>query len=587
MTDESQTDSLPSKFWHRFRLLQRLRYWFNDRPSGLDQLWKHYLPLARGDVLVASLMINLLSLALPMLTLQIYDRIIPNRAMETLVILVIALIVAVILDVILKTARAWLAGWTGARYEHDAGCKAMDRMLASRLEDMEDVPAGIHLDRMTSVEQVRDFYASQASLALIDLPFVVVFLSLMAFIAGWLALVPIILIIIGGYVALKIGARLKDVLSERLVWDDRRFNFLIEALAGVHTIKSMSMEPLIERRYERLMQSSVETGFHVTYLSGLAQSVGSTLGQIGMISVVGIGSLMVMDQSLSIGGLAACILLSGRSIQPILKALSLWTKFQQVTIAEAKLAGVDTMPLEGNDGEMYEDLASVELIDAAYAYSENTPVVLKGLNFSIRPGEIVGITGGNGSGKSTFLHMLMGRLSPTEGAFLINGHDSGDFSLDCKSDQIAYLPQRPVLLKGTVLDNLTMFDSDNFDMAMKLAEQLGLDQVFAHLPDGYETKVGDTAGSAMPAGVVQRIAIARALVGNPKLILFDEANAMLDGRSDPLVRSTLESFSKEAAIVIISYRPSLLNLAQRRYVLKGGALVPLSVRRISDKGEKS
>ena len=146
--------------------------------KSLHQLWKHYLPLARKDVLFASLMINLLSLALPMLTLQIYDRIIPNKAMETMVVLTAGLIVAVILDVFLKTARAWIAAWTGARYEHHAGCKAMDRMLASRLEDMEDVPAGIHLDRMTSVEPVRDFYASQASLAIIDLPFILLFLTL-------------------------------------------------------------------------------------------------------------------------------------------------------------------------------------------------------------------------------------------------------------------------------------------------------------------------------------------------------------------------------------------------------------------------
>ena len=559
----------------------------SETVQGLHQLWKHYIPLARKDVLIASLMINLLSLALPMLTLQIYDRIIPNQAMETMVVLTIGLIGAVILDVFLKTARAWLAAWTGAKYEHHAGCKAMNRVLASRLENMEAVPAGIHLDRMSSVEPVRDFYASQASLAIIDLPFVLIFLSLMALIAGWLVLIPIALIFIGGYAALGIGLRLKKVMSERLVWDDRRFNFLIEALAGVHTVKSMSMEPLIERRYERLMQSSVETGFHVTYLSGLAQSVGSSLGQFGMIAVVGVGSLMVMDQSLSVGGLAACILLSGRSIQPILKALSLWTKFQQVTVAESKLAEVDSMPLEGNDGILDQEIESVELIDASYSFSSDAPPVLKNINFSVRPGEVVGISGGNGSGKSTFLHVLMGRLEPSEGSFLINGHTGSDFSLDCKAGQIAYLPQRPILLKGTVLDNLTMFNPDNYEAAMRLSEQLGLDQVFAHLPDGYDTKVGDTAGSAMPAGVVQRIAIARALVGDPKLILFDEANAMLDGRSDPLVRSTLESYSKKAAIVIISYRPSLLSLAQRRYVLKEGSLVPLSVRRLSGKGKKS
>jgi len=559
--------------------------------SGMDGLWKHYLPLARADVVVASLVINLLSLALPILTLQIYDRVIPNNAISTLTILSIGLIISVVFDVFLKTVRAWLAGWTGARYEHQANVKAMDILLRSRLEEMEKIPAGIHLDRITSIDPIRDFYASQASLLVIDLPFAIIFLSLMAYVAGWLVMIPIVLIIMGSVAAILIGTKLRRALAERLVWDDRRFNFLIEALGGIHTLKAMAMEPLMERRYERLMHSSVEVGYEVTHYSGLAQSVGGAISMAAMIATVGIGSLQVIDKNLSIGALAACILLTGRSINPILKGLALWTRFQSVAVAEEKLSGLSAMPPEEDAGSLDEPINSVELRNITYAYGEDSEPILKNLNLSVRPGEIIAIQGNNGSGKSTLLHMLMGRLVQTEGDYLINGKDGHTITNECRDRQMAYLPQRPTLLKGTVLDNLTMFDETNFHSATDLAEKLGLNAVFAHMPDGYETQVGNTAGNALPAGVTQRISIARGLAGRPRIVLFDEANAMLDGRSDPLVRSVMEECRSYAAVVIVSYRPSLLSMADRSYELKNGTLMPLrdpnkKVKKITDDPER-
>ncbi len=550
---------------------------FSILNSEVSQLWRQYIPLLRADVLIGSFMINILGLGLPVVTLQVYDRIIPNNALETLTYLVVGLIVVIMLDLILKISRSWLAGWAGAQYEHQAGLNAMNKLMRGNLEKIESVPAGVHLDRIGAIEPVRDFYASQASLSLIDLPFVVIFLAVMAYIAGWLVLVPIALLIFAIYVARTTGAGLRGALVERSTWDDRRYNFLIEALSGIHTIKSMAMERLILRRYERLMKSSVTSGYSVAFFSGFAQNIGSTISQVTMAAVAGIGSILVVNTSMSIGALAACTLLAGRVVQPVLKAMSLWTRFQTVTISEAKLAEMDLLePCDGADATEAPIIRTLELENASFRYSDEDEDILHSIDLSLQAGEIIGISGGNGSGKTTLLHMLLGRLEPTGGSFKINGEDGSKISNELLRQQIAYLSQKPVLFQGSVLENLTMFDLEhNLDKALILAEKLGLDMVFARQPEGYDTPLGDTAGSAIPGGVAQRINMVRALVNEPNVILFDEANASLDSSSETQLRHLLQEYKGKATIVIVTYRPSLLALADRRFLLDSGTLSPM------------
>ena len=557
----------------------------NNRPdagedglSELSELWRRYIPLLRGDIVFGSLVINILALALPIVTLQVYDRIIPNNAMETLSYLLIGLIIVLVFDLILKVGRSWLAGWAGARFEHQAGQTAVGRLMKGKLEEIESVPAGAHLDRISAIEPVRDFYASQASLSLIDLPFVVIYLGVMAYIAGWLVIVPIVLLLFAIYIARQTGTGLRKALQDRSVWDDRRYNFLIEALSGIHTVKSMTMERLILRRYERLMKSSVGSGYAVAFFSGFAQNIGTTISQLTMAAVAGAGSILVVNTSMSIGALAACTMLGGRIVQPVLKAMSLWTRFQSVNIAQEKLAQMDRFsPPEQKGTDSLSSIDTLALTGASFRYSPESDDILHDINVSVERGEIIGISGGNGSGKTTLLHLLLGRLSPSEGQFLVNGTDGSQFNSDQLRQKIAYLSQKPVLFQGSVLENMTLFDeSRNLDPALALAEKLGLDLVFARQPDGYDTMLGDTAGSALPGGVAQRVNMVRALLNEPQIILFDEANASLDGRSEAQLRHLLLEHKSKAAIILVTYRPSLLALADRRYLLKDGTLTPVS-----------
>ncbi|RMF09729.1 MAG: ATP-binding cassette domain-containing protein [Alphaproteobacteria bacterium] len=555
----------------------------NDHIIGRG--WHHLAALLQPDrirrivgfagrsVLLASLGINLLSLALPIVLLQVYDRIIPHKAGGTLFFLILGLGTALVLDMALKGARATLAGWSGARFEHEAGRWGFDRLTRAPLEEAEKTPAGVYLDRLSGVDAIRDFYASRASMVVMDAPFVLLFLVLLGLIAGWLVVIPVAAIILAVATAHALGQALKKALDERAASDDRRYNFLIEILAGIHTIKSMAMEKLMLRRYEKLSERAALISARVTFLSGLAQNLGSTLSQLTIAAVAAVGSLQVITGDLTVGGLAACTLLSGRTVQPVLRAMTLWSRFQSIEVAERNLAAFGDLPERRHGDRRLDNLETVQVSDLSFRYGDDQPWVLRGLDLDFRRGEIVGLTGPSGSGKTTLMSLIAGRLAPSQGKVLLNGHPPAEYSEESLGKALAYIPQRPILFRGTILDNLTGFKGDaKAGDAMEIASRLGLDQVFARLPRGLETEIGDTAASQIPSGVAQRITIARALLERPQLILFDEANSALDQQSDALLRSLIASLRQDAAILIISHRPSLLAIADRRYCLEDGRL---------------
>lgn len=533
------------------------------------------MPIMRPDILVASLFLNVLSLALPMVLLQVYDRIIPNVALQTLTLLIFGLIVVLIIDVLLRTARAYLSGWIGAKYEHETGCQAVESILRTDLQQLESVSPGVHLDRLSSIDSIRDFYASQAGLALVDLPFVFLFLGLLGYIGGVLLVVPVVLLMILGAIAFILGVRLKEALKNDTLWEDRRYSFIIEVLTGIHAIKSMAMENLMGRRYEKLMENCSKASYEVILLSGLSQSIGNIFSQITMVAVVCVGSILVINNEITMGALAASTLLAGRTVQPMLRALGIWTRFQHIQIANEKLHHINAMPNERPDKTTdIKTVQTIEMKNVSFRYDENGKDILHNINLKLNHGDIIGIRGGNGSGKTTLLWALMGGLTPTSGEVLINGQNPKAFSTDSIRTRIAYLPQKPCMFRGTILDNLTMFRGDaHIDDALKIAEKLDLNRILARMPDGYESMIGDGAQGEIPTGIAQRITIARSLANKPDVILFDEANSGLDTQSDHDLQKLIETLKGTATIILVSYRPSLLRLADRQYDLKDGQLI--------------
>ena len=546
--------------------------------------WSLLAPLKSTgfDILLASFTINVLSLALPIVLLQVYDRILPNQGTGTLALLILGIGVALGLEAYLRLGRSRLTSWAGARFEHGAGFLAVKRLLHADLMAYEKDGSGVHLERLNALNSLRDYYSGQIVLTAADLPFVAIFLALIAYLAGWLVYVPLALLAAFALVAVAVGARLRGALQQRAVDDERRYNFIIEVLTGIHTVKGLNMEPLMVRRYERLQENCARDDYRVALLSADANNASALFSQLTMVAVAAAGSTLVIDGALTIGGLAACTLLAGRTMQPIQRALGIWTRFQSIQIARQDVRKLFELPLETEEGlaPISRMTGAIELKDVSFTHDpEHTPL-LEGVNLSLSPGECVALTGEAGSGKSTLLALMMGLMRPTQGQVLIDGQDMTRFEADSIRRQIAYLPQDGVVLSGTILDNLTMFRGDDFeDEALRAARLLLLDKVVARMPKGYDTRIGDGAFDAMPRGVKQRLAIARALVNRPRIVLFDAATSGLDGTGDAVVRAVLERLKGKCTLVLVTYRPSLLRLADRMFEIRDRQVVEVEPRR--------
>ncbi|KAF0224752.1 MAG: ABC-type protease/lipase transport system ATPase and permease [Rhodospirillaceae bacterium] len=528
------------------------------------------------DLAVASLFLNVLGLALPMALLQVYDRILPNKSTGTMVLLMAGVLGALLLESILTFARSYVTGWIGARFEHKAGCEAIDRLVMTSIDNFEKEGSGVHLERLNSLATVREFYAGQALLTLLDLPFALIYLALVALMGGWLVLVPIVLLVMFALSAMKIGTTLRDAIEKRMIADDRRFNFLIEVLGGIHSVKAMAMESQMVRRYERLQESCAEGYYTVALRSANALGVSSFFSQVTTIAVAAFGSVIVMNGDMTTGGLAASSLLAGRSMAPIQKALGVWTRFQSLVLASGRLEKLFALPPEAekNLPKMPSTKGKLELEGVSFAFDAKLPTVIDTASISIEAGECIAIAGGNGSGKTTLLTLMQGALRPTQGRVMIDGIDVTQYEPQSVRDQIAYLPQSGVLFQGTILQNITMFRSEFDDIAVETAGLLGLDEVVATMAYGFDTPVGDGAYDSLPRGIKQRIAIARALVNNPRIVLFDEANTAVDSAGDNFLRVWLERAKGKRTLVLVTHRPSLVKLADRVFDLDHGRLSP-------------
>jgi ATP-binding cassette subfamily C protein LapB len=530
------------------------------------------------DLAIVSLFLNGLSLALPLLILQIYDRILPNAGLGTLTLLVLGVMFALVCEAILRLGRAHVTGWIGARFEHRAGCEAFKRVMSSNIQDFARDGSGVHVERMNALSTVKDFYAGQALLSLLDLPFVVLYLGLIWYLGGIIVVVPVVTLLLFGLCAIGVGVRLHGAVRDRMIWDDRRFNFIIEVLSGIHTIKAMAMEAPMMRRYERLLESCTKGDHRTAMSSAAALNTGAFFSELTMVAVVGFGAMLALDGRLTVGGLAACTLLAGRSLQPLQRAMGIWTRFQSIRLARRRVKQVFDMPAESTVGgtlEQSPDIAGgLELDSVTFGYDDTAPPVIRDASIQIEPGACVGISGGNASGKSTLLGLMLGALRPEAGFVSLDGHDIASFEPAALKRRIAYLPQNAVVFKGSIMDNVTMFDPALADRAIEVAGDLGLDSVIEAMPLGWESIIGDAALDAMPRGIKQRIAIARGLVHDPRIILFDEANMAIDGGGDAYLRDALEKLKGRCTMILVTYRPSLLKLADAVYELEDGALRP-------------
>lgn len=525
---------------------------------------------------LASVLLNILALALPMALLQVYDRIIANQSLTTLGLLIGGLICALILEEILKMLRSAITGWLGARFEQRTSIEAVRRLSRTPLRTFLKDEPGNHAERVSASSQVADFYSGHAILVLFDLPFVTFYLALIAMIGGWMALVPAVLLVVFIAIVVKAGAWMRTQVQQRNIQDERRYSFLAETLRGIHSVKMLSMEALMHRRYERLQEANAERGAVLAHGGAMAASLGTLFTQIMIVGVVGVGALVVLEEGMTPGGMAACVMLSVRALQPLRRSLAVWLRYQAFVSAYGRLHEVLELPyFEDDDAPDLPPIEhSLELCDITVDFSDDKGKPLfKSMSLSIKAGECIGVCGDSGSGKSSLLALLGGAFTPDHGDVLADGVPLSSYRLASIHEEIALLPQIGSVVSGSIMDNMTMGDPRFTERALELAHRLGLDQVVASLRLGYETPVGDGVAETLPAGVRQRLAIIRALARDPSVILFDEANIALDLQSDKRLRDFLEEEKGKRTIVLVTPRPSLLSLADRVFTLHDGTLL--------------
>ncbi|MBF0191190.1 MAG: ATP-binding cassette domain-containing protein [Magnetococcales bacterium] len=526
---------------------------------------------------VTSLLINLLGLMVPLLLMQVFNRIIPNQALSTLSMLVITVLVALVVESVIQTLRSHVVGWVGARFIHRGSCRLLRRLLFAEPREFERVDGAKYLEQMNAIHTIGELYSGQAMIALFDLPFLLLFLFMIYKIGGILVLVPIFTVVLISVFSTVMGERLRQTLDTDLKVNQRRFSFITETLSRIHAVKSLAMEPLMLRRYEMLQLSSLRHTYDIIFRGGLIPAFSSFAGQTTTAIIVGLGAIQVIHGDMTTGGLAACTMLSGRILQPLQTLVRGWTRLQSTRLARQQILELFTLPQR----PLAEESSGFEQMEGALALQNVTCrvgddlVILKNLSLEVNPGECIGLIGKSGEGKTTLLKLISGAVMPSEGAVLVDGKNRDSLPVHLH-DAIGYVPQTGVLFNATLLENLTLFDESRNELALSIAAELGLDAIVARMPKGYQTPIGEGVSDILPAGVIQRIAIIRILVKQPKILLFDEANTAIDSVGDILLRNYLEQLKTNTTILLVSERPSLLRITDRCYQFQDGALVPLA-----------
>ena len=546
-----------------------------------------------GSVIWTSLAINILGLALPLVALQIYDRIIPNQATATLAVLILGLGIVAVIDTVMKVSRSYLLGWEAAKLGCATHIDATRRFLGARRDEIDAERPTTWMDRLDALAQINAANTIPARIVLIDILFVPVYLGLFAMIGGWLVLAPIAVIGPFLFLIIRRGETLRQRLATRAEQDQRKQDFLIESLNGIQAIKTMAMEPQIQRRYERLQRQSAETNFDIICLSQSLQSLGTLTSAISTVTVVSSGALIVIaGGNLTIGALAACSLLSGRLMQPLMKGVGVWSDHQSRAVAAARAAPLAAIAVRtrGPAGENRRCRGGIRFSGVSYTAAEASQPLLAQVDIDIEANRTIAIRPTDSAAKDVFLGLIRGECAATTGVVAIDGRpvDTGwSRELDA---QIAMVSNTSGIIAGSILENLTMFGgARTIERVRHYAQFIGLEEAINYLPDGYDTMIGNTVAHKLPNGLIQQIAIVRALAREPAILIFDEAYTSLDSAADPLVIRALAEMKGERTIIICAHRPCYMSLADRWYDIVDGRLCVLETpgREKWDKAQKA
>ena len=531
----------PSKFGFRWFLPELLRH---------KRIWR--------DVLLASLSIQLVGLATPVFTQVIIDKVVVHQTQSTLVVIGVALILFMLFTSAMSWLRQYLVLHTGNRIDAVLGSQVFRHLLRLPLPFFENRTTGVLVARLHGVETIREFVSGAAVSLILDFPFLLIFLAVMFWYSWQLSLIAVALLGAIGLISFLVAPVFRDKLNRQFLLGARNQSFLTEYVSGIATVKSLQMEPHLEQKYGGYLADYLAAGFTTRQVSNTYNVLANGLEQAMTLSILVAGALLVMqNDGFTVGMLVAFQMFASRMSQPMLRLVGLWQEFQQASIAVKRLGDLMDAPAEPHALVPHREAGGAGRIDlkqVSFRYSNHHPFLYRNLNLTLKPGHLSVLMGPSGCGKSTLAKLLQGFYLPTDGQILLDGRDIRHLAANELRQTYGVVPQETVLFAGTVYDNLVMAHPQaGFEDVIKACKLAEIHDTIEQLPQGYQTEIGEH-GVGLSGGQRQRLAIARALLKRPKILIFDEAVSSLDQATAEHFAQTINRLKGQATMLFITHQ---------------------------------
>jgi ATP-binding cassette, subfamily C, bacterial LapB len=567
-----------------YALLARPTYTFDQRttediiPHSRSWFWGTLLKSwsIYSEVIIASLLINLFALASPLFVMNVYDRVVPNRAIETLWVLAIGVGIVFSFDFIMRILRGYFIDIAGKKSDVLLASIIFEQILGTQ-RAAHPRSIGAFANHLHEFETFRDFFTSATLTTLVDLPFALLFIAVIWTLNPELAMIPLYSMAIVMGLSLLVQLPLRYVVRQTFRASAQKHALLIETLSGIETLKTRGAEGEMQRKWELLIGQIAQSSLKSRFLSALAVNFSLFVQQITTIVVVVTGVYLIADGKLTTGALIASTILAGRALAPLAPIANLLTRYHQSLAALRVLNHIMSMPLERPLGKPFlhrpQLRGDIEFKQVDFNYPQQQVAALTKMSFKISAGQRVGIIGRIGSGKSTLAKLILGLYQPTGGSILLDGVDSRQLDPAELRRNIGYVPQDLELFYGTVKDNIVIgasYVEDN--MVLKSAQLAGVDEFINRHPLGFDMLIGER-GEGLSGGQRQAIVLARALLLNPPILLLDEPTNAMDNRAEELLKTRLQAYLEDKTLLLVTHRMSLLSLVNHLIVVDGGQIV--------------
>lgn len=528
-----------------------------------------------GEILLISLALQLIGLVTPMFFQVVMDKVLVNHAMKTLNVIAIGLILSTLFESALTGIRTWIFAHTSSKIDVELGARLFRHLLGLPIAYFQSRRVGDSVARIRELENIRSFLTGNAMTLVLDILFSFIFLAVMFWYSSQLTLIVVCSIPLYVFLSIVFTPVIRKRLDDKFNKGAENQSFLVETISGIDTIKSLAVEPRWTQKWDQQLASYVSSGMSVTNVSTIAGGGVTLISKLVTALIMWIGATLVIDGKLTVGELVAFNMLAGQVSNPILRLAQLWNDFQQVGISMSRLGDIlnTRTEIEGQKTRLPRLQGGITFDGISFRYRPDSSDVLRQINLTIAPGEVIGIVGRSGSGKSTLTKLVQRLYVPDRGKVLVDGQDIAIIDTTSLRQQIGVVLQENMLFNRSVRANIALTNTSlPIESIIAAAKLAGAHEFICELPEGYDTMVGEH-GTGLSGGQRQRIAIARALISNPRVLIFDEATSALDYESEKVIQDNMRDICKGRTVLIIAHRLSAVRDANRIVVMDRGQIV--------------